>query len=356
MSSKENSKKGRLQANPCLSVADLAKVFENFLSMKLSKDLHDLLSPPDGKPFTWKTSPSHSWLVKVSPLFALLVQAVPNTVLTSRKLLMVLEHLSSKKKVLNATKMQDPTFFDWCDQCIRILFANFREVKKSAATNSRIQKRCSQEEWGAISAVIDGIVLSDDDVKQDDVKHVTLSPPKSWSRWMSTLQDDKETAGKSSGSAVVPAPGNNKCNSGAQDEPNIIKHDVSIFQSIMSQASVSILECQSEGLNSSSKPRAEPVLFGPCRMLEKTPEMDASSSEAFSPNEKQQISSLLKSKPATTGTKHKAASSVMKNQKPSHKRKKANKADAETDNKTLKHRSTSAAYHKAYKEAIKTAS
>ena len=364
MASKEVSKKCRLQANPCLSVADLAKVFENWLSIKLSKDLFDLLSPPDGKPFTWKTSPNHAWLFKVAPLFVLLVKAVPNTVMTSKKLIMVLEHLSKNKKVINTSKMQDQTFFDWCDQCIRILFANFREVKKSPSTNSRIQKRCSQDEWCAIVTVIDGIVLGDDDVKPENVKHVTLSPPKTWNSWMSTLQDAKETAGGVVEAAVVQASITNECISNPQDEANLIQHDVSIFKSILSQSSVSIQESKSDVLSSPVKKCVEPIFGGPCRMMENTPEMSPSSSEAFSPTEKRQIDALLKSKPAPKGTKHKSPASAKTKQKLNTTKKahtppqktKASDTHAEANNKKLKHRATSSAYHKAYKDAIKTSS
>ena len=143
MSRKTMDKSSRLSANPCVSVADLASIFETWLKMSLSKDIYTLLSPPDGKLFAWKTTPNHKWLAKVAPLYTLLVKIVPNTVLTSKKLMMALEHLRTKKLITNSTAMADELFDDWCDQTIRILFAKYREVKRDQVLHERVRKKCT---------------------------------------------------------------------------------------------------------------------------------------------------------------------------------------------------------------------
>jgi hypothetical protein len=337
MSPKPLEKKARLHADPCLSVADLSKIFESWLTLKLSKDLHQLLSPPNGKSFTWKTQPNHEWLAAVAPLFAMLAKAVPNTVLTSKKMLLVLQQLLTKKKIVNTTKMEESTFFDWCDQTIRILFAKFREVKREQSTNLRVQRRCSNEEWVAIQTVIDSIILSDEEPKPDNIKHVTLSPPKSWSSWASTLQDEQVAHAPSALVAVSNQP------TPTPEQPQqttLLNTDVSIFKTILSQDNVSIKQTESEQNDTNTR----------CRLLSHTPDMDSPSSDTFTPKESEQIQSWLTAKQSSQ-----VKPTVKKPKQLGAKSKATKKANHNTDIdiKVLKHRATSAAYKKTYKEALK---
>ena len=106
MATKKKDKPIRLAADPCVSVAGLITTFETWLTMNLNKDIHGLISPPDGQPFTWKTSPNHKWLCKTAPLYCLLAQQIPNTVVTSKKLLAVLKDL---KKMTKSSTVQNWT-------------------------------------------------------------------------------------------------------------------------------------------------------------------------------------------------------------------------------------------------------
>jgi hypothetical protein len=91
--SKASDKKPRTVANPCLSVADLVGVFSRWLLQSLSKDIFALLRPSTERGFTWKTAPDHQWLSDVASLFVSLVDIVPNTVVTSKKLILAFEGL-----------------------------------------------------------------------------------------------------------------------------------------------------------------------------------------------------------------------------------------------------------------------
>ena len=187
MGKKAMKKPSRLTADPCLSVADLVKIFENWLTMSLSKDIYSLLAPSDGKPFSWKTTPNHKWLAQVAPLYILLVKVVPNTVITSKKMLMVIESLKAKQVITNSSKMPDALFCDWVDQTVRILFAKFREVKRDPVLLERINKKCSADEWRVIDQVLKQVLAGDDVSTEDTQSHVTLSPPKSWGSWTSAV-------------------------------------------------------------------------------------------------------------------------------------------------------------------------
>ena len=122
-------KKPRTVANPCLSVADLVAVFNRWLLQSMSKDVFALLRPSTERGFTWKTAPDHQWLSDVASLFVGLVEIVPNTVVTSKKLILTFEALHKDGKIINTSKMSDDVFHEWCDQTIRILFCQYREIK-----------------------------------------------------------------------------------------------------------------------------------------------------------------------------------------------------------------------------------
>lgn len=174
----------RLVANPCVTVTDLVKTFKSWLDVSLNKDLFALLAPPGNTAFTWKTCPNHQWLARVAPLFVPLAKVAPNTVLTSKKMLLVVSALRSCNAVINTTKMNEATFDDWSDQTVRILFSKFREIKKDKPALERVIKRCTQVEAQAIQEVLKHIRLSPDDPTPEEHKsNITLSPPKSWGAW-----------------------------------------------------------------------------------------------------------------------------------------------------------------------------
>ena len=98
---KTSDKKPRTVANPCLSVADLVDVFNRWLVQCMSKDVFALLRPSTERGFTWKTAPDHQWLSDVSSLFICLVDIVPNTVVTSKKLILAFDSMHKDGKTIN---------------------------------------------------------------------------------------------------------------------------------------------------------------------------------------------------------------------------------------------------------------
>jgi len=162
-----------------MSVADLVGVFNTWLKQKMSKDIFALLKPPNDRGFSWKTSPDHQWLSDVGPLFFALADVAPNTVLTSKKMLLAFESLQKDGTIINTSKMEDNVFHEWLDQTVRILFSKFREIKKDPSTKQRIEKRCTADQLHVISQVLAKIKVGDEEEPKKPVSHVTLSPPKS---------------------------------------------------------------------------------------------------------------------------------------------------------------------------------
>ena len=183
--SKAGNKKPRTVANPCLSVADLVAVFNRWLLQSMSKDIFALLRPSTERGFTWKTAPDHQWLNDVSSLFVCLVDIVPNTVVTSKKLILAFESLHKDGKTINTSKMSDTVFHEWCDQTIQIIFCKYREIKNDSQSAARVYKRCIPKQQEAISMVVSKIVLTPCIVDSKNEKNWTLSPPKSWGSWPS---------------------------------------------------------------------------------------------------------------------------------------------------------------------------
>lgn len=149
----------RLVANPCLSVQDLENCITTWVTTSMNTDVYVLLKPPAGLVMNWKSAPQIEWLSKVSPLFALLAQICPNTVLTSKKVIQAFKSLREGKKITSSSEKKGEDFDDWCDQVVRILFAQFREVKRNATIRSRCQKKSGTEQWQNILCVLDKITV-----------------------------------------------------------------------------------------------------------------------------------------------------------------------------------------------------
>ena len=334
--------KTRLTANPCVSVADLYKIFENWITMSLSKDLHSLLEPPDKKPFSWKTTPNHKWLAKVAPLYSLLVKLVPNTVLTSKKLVMVLQSLKANELVTNNTKMDDQLFYDWCDQTIRILFAKFREVKQRAEIFDRVQKKCTHEEWKAIDEVLVRMDIGADEPGQDEgKKQSTLAPPMSWTSWQTSFESTASSEGLSL-SKTTPS----------VDAPK----EYNIFRKILDGCMESEAPTAVEALSTNSSQELQPlatIVDTKCKLIDGSPETDCSSEDSFTEHQQQAINTALVSKPQLLKAprKQKQSCEVQKvAAKPAASKPKTTTAKHKS---TEKQRVTSAAYHKAYTEALR---
>ena len=362
MVKKAVDKANRLTADPCVSVADLSKVFQDWLTVGMNKDIFFMLSPPDGKAFTWKTTPNHEWLAKVAPLYNLLIQLVPNTVVTSKKLLMVFKHLLSKGVITNCTKMDDNLFMDWVDQTVRILFAKFREVKRDSMVYDRVKRKCNPDEWSAIHSILTKIVGNDEPPAEDNKGHITLSPPKSWDSWSQALCPTVSSKAQES-------------DTGASSSKDGIG-SIHIFRKIMQQGSdppeplppaTAIPKATSvlQPPTSKTPEKVTPVkpLHQTWKMTDNTPDMqeeeDGSSTCSFTKEEKalmQQSMNTVTVQPKRKAVKKNPAQATtqgtLKHQTKQTTTQAAGSLTKDADQKTMKHRFTSAAYHKAYKSEL----
>ena len=373
----------RLVANPCVSVSDLVKTFKSWLDMTMDKDLFALLAPPGNTAFTWKTGPNHQWLARVAPLFIQLTKVAPNTVLTSKKMILVVAALRSCGAVINTTKMNEKTFDDWCDQTVRILFAKFREIKKDKPSLERVLKRCTQVEAQAIQEVLKRITIGLGDVQEEHKSNVTLSPPKSWGQ-CGTISSSEEFATdsqSSSSTALIPK------------EDGWCTTDVSIFQRVLEDNAEDKSEDtkKQQQVSHKSNPtkcnliRSSPPP-NPKRIMRKSPDWkmtlhtppehkstDSESINSFDEDEQKLIQTSLKSKihknkPTKPKAKAKAKSTSSSNSATTTSSKVLKKGklkkvqnshleqteptDEEPSHKVLLKRFTSAAYHKTLKLAL----
>ena len=125
---------GRLCADPCISVSDIAKAIKLGCEVAGEKHLIDLLSSPSHAALNWKATPTPQWLHKVSPLFVHLSEICPNTVLLSSKVVPAVQNLQKEDVIVNNTGKLDVEFWDKCDLAIRVLFAMFRDLKRSPSS------------------------------------------------------------------------------------------------------------------------------------------------------------------------------------------------------------------------------
>jgi hypothetical protein len=161
---------GRLCADPCISVKDIAKAIRLGVESAGNKNLFDLLSSPTGLPLSWKSPIQADWLHKVSPLFVQLSEICPNTVLLSSKVTQAVQNLQQEEVITNNTKMVDPEFWDKCDLAIRILFSMFREVKRTPAVHSRLLKKSSEVQWNAIGKVLNKLKVGTQAAASDSLR------------------------------------------------------------------------------------------------------------------------------------------------------------------------------------------
>ena len=145
---------GRLCADPCISVMDIAKAIKLGCEVAGEKHLYDLLSSPSKAALTWKANPSPEWLHKVSPLFVHLGEICPNTVLLSSKVVQAVQNLQNENVIVNNTGKLDVEFLDKCDLAIRILFCMFRELKRSLTSQKKLMSKCSTKQWTSIEFVL----------------------------------------------------------------------------------------------------------------------------------------------------------------------------------------------------------
>ena len=266
---------------------------------------------------------------------------------------------------VNSSKMDDNMFDDWCDQTVRILFSKFRELKRDNAALERIERRCSKMELAAITQVLKEIEVSpDDQLMEEKPSAVTLKPPKSWDSWTfpSTSSSSNTKQEHELANSWVP----DSC---------------SIFQQIMEgdkfekapTTHVPMMLALPDKPRCPEKHSDSTVLTSEWKMSVGTPPCHGISEEhtqddsSFDEDEHQLMTTALNQKPMPS-TKKQPKSKAKPTEKAKAKAKaKPPKATAvktsiaketgnQPDNKVLLKRATSAAYHKAYKNAMSAGS
>ena len=366
-------KSNRLVADPCVTVADLTAVFKTWLETNLTKDLFAMLKPTHGKPFSWKTAPDHQWLADLAPLFLALAKVVPNTVLTSKKMLLVFENMHKDGKVINTSKMEDSVFFEWCDQTVRIIFSKYREVKKDTAMKNRLEKRCTSKQLKAIELVLQSIRVSEETQDQEVKSTVTLSPPKSWGAWQcieGVPQETIATSSTSSGSAVsptiLPANTNMVLPKSCDIFQQILKQqdlkDEIVFQQEPTKSEAPVSLSSGHKFTSPVKSKSS-THFGKWKMAEQTPpeamSPDSAKFQDLNEQDTKIIDAIMSQAAASANAKAspkkpKAKAKAKMVQSKAVSKPKKEKSSQLQDKKGDLKRFTSKAYHKAYKAAMAT--
>ena len=251
---------------------------------------------------------------------------------------------------------------------MRIQFSKYRDVKRDLVLKDRLTKRCTNEEWKAIDAVLNKIVVSADELEPADQKHITLSPPKTWGSWAKILEG--ASSASSSSSAKQSQPQQKIASKPTTQDESFITCKFDIFKKITTThddeptvATATAMNCKTfptEQLDATpcSANTAQPSYNSPERckwkLLENTPNDVESSPESFTEAEQTSMEALLK-KPLVRRpkTKTKAKASCMKKQaSKSPKSSNTSKTVSKISSSTLKKRAVSAAYHKALKTTL----
>ena len=67
--------------------------------------------------------------------------------------------ITRREKITSSSEKKGEDFDDWCDQVVRILFAQFREVKINVTIRTRCQRKSGTEQWQNISCVLEKIIV-----------------------------------------------------------------------------------------------------------------------------------------------------------------------------------------------------
>ncbi|CAJ1376904.1 unnamed protein product [Effrenium voratum] len=155
------SSKVRLVADPTTSVADLAKVFRQYLEHHKSEDLWALICPPPSGPhsYSWQTSPQPQWLAKTAGLLYDLLVLAPNSKLASKKVLSSLDLLYKSKVLWLPPNRQPQATMDRLDTTVRILLAMLRSLKMNEELRSKCWRLLGREEQVMLEIALDKLQL-----------------------------------------------------------------------------------------------------------------------------------------------------------------------------------------------------
>lgn len=153
----------RLQADPSIAVADLQRVFQDFLVHKQNKDLWGLIMPPPTGPMSygWHTQPCSEWIMKASGLLFECVGLAQNTKLHSAKVQKCLKAMHDSKDVEFRVKKGKSleNCIDECDLTLRILLNMIRTLKCNRQHRQRVLRSLCKAEQVKLELILQRVVL-----------------------------------------------------------------------------------------------------------------------------------------------------------------------------------------------------
>jgi hypothetical protein len=161
----------RLVPDPSVGVSDLMAPLETWFKNAKTRNIAHLLGRPVG--LSWKTAPNPVWLAKLKPFIMDLVPISAHLVFASKKVKGALVKCNLKEKI-NYSKKDDDDFLDVMDDTIRLACKQLRDLKNDQGQKARSLSKCSQEEAAAIEEMLEAMVCKTEAV-------VVPKVPSSWS-------------------------------------------------------------------------------------------------------------------------------------------------------------------------------
>lgn len=161
--SQKMASRTRLQADPNIAVADLQRVFQDFLVHKANKDLWGLIMPPPTGPMSygWHTQPCSEWIMKTAGLLFECVGLAQNTKLHSAKVQKCLRAMHDAKDLelrITKTKSMD-NCIDQIDLTLRILLNMIRTLKCNRQHRQRVLRSLCKAEQVKLELILQRVVL-----------------------------------------------------------------------------------------------------------------------------------------------------------------------------------------------------
>ena len=148
----------RQVADPNIGIKELMQVFQIYVVQCNNFDFMELVSCPCQYTWSWKTSPNPTWMFQIHRLVNSLLGVAANGVLPAAKVKQALMKLSESMKI-NQTKSSTADFADKVDQRIRIVMAQYRQVKTNPYEYQRLMKKATPEEKAAIDKVLNNMFV-----------------------------------------------------------------------------------------------------------------------------------------------------------------------------------------------------
>lgn len=188
------------------------KPFQKLFEHCASRDVRKCLDPP--LDMDWKSAPNVKWLVKQRTFFGHILDVVPNTVVTSRKLKDALQRLHDEEPLIT-NKKDENTLWDYLDTKIRIGLAQLRELKHNRDyCLDRGLRKLSEGEQRELHALLERVHFKQDDfngAQTDSQPEDQHSPPQQASSLaLVPASSPQEVAAASTTKGIVRTPPKNK--------------------------------------------------------------------------------------------------------------------------------------------------